>query len=152
MNDQTAKRDEGKLMLSLVPMEPLEAVAAIRMYGNEKYHSPDNWKGVEKERYINAAMRHLIAYLREPYGLDSESNLPHLWHCLCNLDFLCALDIQDGTSPKPQDAVKKMRHPEHRKFYKKLREVGCMSCYYGDRGLDFTVCKECKEWSNWKPL
>lgn len=111
MSNQTAKRDEGKLMISLVPMEPLEAVAAIRMYGDEKYHDPENWKTVEKGRFLDAALRHLIAYIREPYGMDYESNLPHLWHCLCDLDFLCSLDIQDGTTPTPQEALKKMHHP-----------------------------------------
>ena len=111
MFNQTAKADRGKLQLSLVPTEPIEAIAVIRMYGNLKYGDPDNWKTVEKQRYIDAALRHLIAYLREPYGMDSESNLPHLWHCLCNCFFLCTLDIQDGTTPTPQDAVKKMRHP-----------------------------------------
>lgn len=111
MGNQTAKRDEGKLMLSLVPTEPIEAVAAIRMYGNEKYHDPDNWKTVEKQRYVDAAFRHFIAYLREPYGMDGESNLPHLWHCLCNFFFLCSLETQDGTLPTAQDALKKMHHP-----------------------------------------
>lgn len=112
MNDQTAKRDDGKLRLTLVPEEAIEAVAAIRMYGDEKYHDPDNWKTVEKERYRDAAFRHYIAYLREPYGLDAESNLPHLWHCICNLAFLCSLEIADGTLPTAQEALKKMHHPE----------------------------------------
>ena len=112
MSDQSAKADGGKLRLTLVPTEAVEAVAAIRMYGVQKYTDESNWKRVEKERYRNAACRHLIEYLREPFGMDCESNLPHLWHCLCNLFFLCSLEIQDGTLPKPQDAVKKMTRCE----------------------------------------
>ena len=112
MNDQSAKADGGKLRLTLVPTEAVEAVAAIRMYGVQKYTDPENWKRVEKERYKDAALRHFIRYTREPYGMDDESNLPHLWHCLCNLFFLCSLEIQDGTLPKPQDAVKKMTRCE----------------------------------------
>ena len=108
MNDQSAKADGGKLRLTLVPTEAVEAVAAIRMYGVQKYTDPENWKRVEKDRYKDAAFRHYVRYLREPYGMDGESNLPHLWHCLCNLFFLCALEIEDGTLPQPQDAVKKM--------------------------------------------
>ena len=112
MNDQSAKADGGKLRLTLVPTEAVEAVAAIRMYGVQKYTDPENWKRVEKERYKDAALRHFIRYTREPYGMDDESNLPHLWHCLCNLFFLCALEIEDGTLPQPQDAVKKMTRCE----------------------------------------
>lgn len=112
MNDQSAKADGGKLRLTLVPTEAVEAVAAIRMYGVQKYVEVDNWKRVEKDRYKDAAFRHYVRYLREPYGMDSESNLPHLWHCLCNLFFLCALEIEDGTLPQPQDAVKKMTRCE----------------------------------------
>lgn len=112
MSNQSAKADRGKLRLTLVPMDAVEAVAAIRMFGVQKYVDEDNWKRVEKDRYKDAALRHFIKYTREPYGMDDESNLPHLWHCLCNLFFLCSLEIQDGTLPKPQDAVKKMTRCE----------------------------------------
>lgn len=112
MSNQSAKADRGKLRLTLVPTEAVEAVAAIRMYGVQKYVEVDNWKRVEKDRYKDAALRHFIRYTREPYGMDDESNLPHLWHCLCNLFFLCALEIEDGTLPQPQDAVKKMTRCE----------------------------------------
>ena len=112
MNDQSAKADGGKLRLTLVPTEAVEAVAAIRMFGVQKYVDENNWKRVEKDRYKDAAFRHYVRYLREPYGMDSESNLPHLWHCLCNLFFLCSLEIEDGTLPQPQEAVKKMTRCE----------------------------------------
>lgn len=110
-NDQTAKADGGKLRLTLVPPEGIEAVAAIRMYGVNKYPDggTDNWKRVEKERYRDAAYRHFLAYLRDPGGVDGESGLPHLWHCACNLDFLCALEIADGTLPKPQGVTTQPR-------------------------------------------
>ena len=110
--DQSAKADGGKLRLTLVPMDAVEAVAAIRMFGVQKYVDEDNWKRVEKDRYKDAALRHFIRYCREPYGMDDESNLPHLWHCLCNLFFLCALEIEDGTLPQPQEAVKRMTRCE----------------------------------------
>lgn len=105
MNDQTAKADNGKLRLTLVPPEIIEAVAVIRGYGVSKYPNGgvDNWKQVEKERYRDAAYRHFLAYLREPGGMDSESGLPHLWHCVCNFAFLCSLETADGTLPKPQE-------------------------------------------------
>lgn len=88
---QTAKADTGKPQLSLVPRELLYAVAEIRMYGSKKYGSPENWKTVEPQRYIDAAYRHMVDFADNPHGLDAESGLPHLWHLACNVSFLCAL-------------------------------------------------------------
>ena len=95
MADQNAKADAGKLRLTLVPTLAIRAIARIRMYGVKKYKDPDNWKKVSVERYRDAAFRHFLSYLDEPHGMDSESGLPHLWHCICNLAFLCALEVFD---------------------------------------------------------
>ena len=92
MIDQTAKHDAGKPRVSLVPPEIIYDIARIREYGNEKYGDPENWRGVEVERYRDAAFRHLLAYLEEPHGVDAESGLPHLWHLACNVAFLCELE------------------------------------------------------------
>lgn len=92
MNDQEAKRDEGKLELSLVPTEIIRNIAQIRMYGTMKYGSPDNWKNVEIQRYRDAAYRHWLDYIADPDGVDEESGYPHLWHCVCNLAFICELE------------------------------------------------------------
>ena len=108
-NNQTAKADYGKAELSLVPRRIIWDIAAIRMYGNEKYHNPDNWKNVEPERYRNAAFRHFLAYLDDPHGVDKESGLPHLWHLACNIAFLC--EMEDMYLSK-SDEVKEMLHKE----------------------------------------
>ena len=94
---QEAKADAGKLELTLVPRQIIRSIAKIRMFGTRKYHSPDNWKRVSKERYRNAAFRHFLAYLDNPASLDEESGMPHLWHCSCNLAFLEELEEKDGT-------------------------------------------------------
>ena len=92
---QTAKADGGKPRPSLVPTEIIWAIAEIREYGNRKYHDPDNWKTVETERYIDALDRHVLLFNEDPYGLDSESGLPHLWHLACNAAFLCSkMDVK----------------------------------------------------------
>lgn len=88
-NEQLAKADAGKLQLTLVPRTIIRAIARVRMYGTEKYHDPDNWKRVSKERYKNAAFRHFLAYLDDPNGVDEESGIPHLYHLACNIAFLC---------------------------------------------------------------
>lgn len=96
MNDQTAKKDAGKLELTLVPRQMFRHIARVRMYAvHEKYkHKPsDSWKEVEIERYRDAAFRHWLAYLDDPHGVDDESGLPHLWHLECNLAFLDEMEM-----------------------------------------------------------
>lgn len=88
-NNQEAKADEGKAELTLVPRKIIWDIAQIRMYGNKKYHDPENWRQVSDERYRNAAFRHFLAYLDDPNGCDVESGMPHLWHLACNIAFLC---------------------------------------------------------------
>lgn len=89
--DQTVKADDGKLKPSLVPTSLVEAVAKVREYGVKKYGDKDNWKMVEKERYVDAMYRHLLAYL-DGKKLDSESKIPHLWHIACNVAFLIEME------------------------------------------------------------
>lgn len=95
MYNQTAKADLNKPKLSLVPTEIINCIARVREYGTEKYHDPENWKRVEKERYIDAMFRHLLSYVNDTDGKDEESGLPHLWHIACNVAFLCELDKQE---------------------------------------------------------
>lgn len=95
MYNQEVKADKGKPRLSLVPTEIINCIARVREYGTENYHDPENWKRVEKERYIDAAFRHLLAYVNDNQGKDEESGLPHLWHLATNVAFLCELDKQE---------------------------------------------------------
>lgn len=88
MNKQEAKSDAGKPRLSLVPIQIIYDIARVREYGDKKYGSTDNWKTVEKQRYVDAMFRHLLAFVKDPDGRDEESGLPHLWHLECNAAFL----------------------------------------------------------------
>ena len=90
--DQTAKADNGKLQLTLVPREIIRNIAAVRMYGSIKYGDPENWRKVCPERYRDALYRHMLAYLDDPNSVDEESGLPHLWHLACNVAFLCEME------------------------------------------------------------
>ena len=96
MENQTAKADAGKLQITLVPRQIIKDIAEVRMYGNAKYHDPDNWKEVEAERYRDALCRHLLAYLDDPESVDSESGIKHLKHIACNVAFLCEMENRDG--------------------------------------------------------
>lgn len=96
--DQTAKADAGKPQITLVPRRIIWDIAAIRMYGNQKYGDPENWRQVEPQRYKDALMRHLLKYLDDPTGVDEESGLPHLWHAACNIAFLCEMEDRKNES------------------------------------------------------
>ena len=92
MNDQNAKVDAGKLELTLVPPELIEAVAVVRRYGNMKYHDPQNWRRVDPQRYWEAAIRHTIAAWEDYKAIDQESKLPHLFHIATNIAFILSLE------------------------------------------------------------
>ena len=62
-DDQQAKADAGKPRPTLTPVSLIDAVTAVRMYGNAKYHDPENWRQVEPQRYRDALYRHWLAYL-----------------------------------------------------------------------------------------
>ena len=88
MSDQTAKSDAGKLQIRLVTTQIIRDIAEVRMYGVQKYHDPDNWKRVELERYIDAMLRHTLAFIDDPTGIDEESGIPHYKHAECNWAFI----------------------------------------------------------------
>lgn len=56
MGNQAIKADAGKPHPSYVPVALIEAVMEVREHGCEKYGSPDNWRGVEPERYHQALL------------------------------------------------------------------------------------------------
>lgn len=96
------KFDNNKPRLALAPPELIEAVGKIRTYGVKKYGDSESWRKVAPERYKDALMRHLCAYLRDPQGVDAESGMPHLWHLACNVAFLIALS-EPPTKPPTED-------------------------------------------------
>ena len=98
MNDQTAKADAGKLQITLVPTQIIMDIAEVRMYGNAKYHDPDNWKQVEVQRYRDALCRHLLEYIKDPKSVDSESKIPHYKHMACNMALICEMESEQCTT------------------------------------------------------
>lgn len=86
--EEEPKSDKGKPRPSLVPPALIRGVDAIREYGCEKYHDPENWRNVEAQRYWDAALRHTLAAWNDWKAVDEESGMPHIWHLACNLAFL----------------------------------------------------------------
>lgn len=84
------KADGEKPDLSLLPPAALEMTAAVLTYGARKY-SPNNWKKVERNRYIAALLRHVCREMRDPGGADDETGLPHVAHIAANAAILCGL-------------------------------------------------------------
>lgn len=90
MKFEGAKHDDGKLKLSRVPPEIIDAIAATRHYGYEKYGEAENWESITPDRWHEALLRHAREMWNDPYHIDEESGLPSLWHLATNAAFLCA--------------------------------------------------------------
>ena len=81
--------DQDKLDWSLVPMQHLEGMVRVLMFGTKKY-APHNWrKGFPPSRITNSLQRHLNAF-NAGEDIDPESGLPHTAHILCNALFLAS--------------------------------------------------------------
>jgi uncharacterized Fe-S cluster-containing MiaB family protein len=89
--NQSAKADAGKLQISLCPTQIVRDVTEVRMFGNAKYKSSDNWKTVEMRRYVDALLRHALEFVDNPESVDSESGIPHYTHMACNMAFICEM-------------------------------------------------------------
>jgi len=90
------KNDKGKVRFSLIPPKALLEVGKVFTYGANKYEA-NNWRKIQREEYyrlIDAALRHLNAYMRRE-EIDSESNLPHLAHSIANLMMLLEKELDD---------------------------------------------------------
>jgi hypothetical protein len=84
------KDDEDKPMVDLVVPQFIEGVARVLTFGAKKY-GKGNWRRVEKERYLAALYRHVLAYHRGE-RLDRESRLHHMLHAAANCMFIYAMD------------------------------------------------------------
>lgn len=87
------KFDQGKTQYHLMPLTALEKINQVLMHGAIKY-GEHNWRTIDKleERYFNAAMRHLLAWLGDEL-VDAESGLPHLAHAATSIMFLIENDL-----------------------------------------------------------
>lgn len=93
------KFDNNKVRPTLMMRSLSKSVRAVQEvleFGAKKY-APDNWKLVEPERYDDAALRHIQAYLSGEQD-DPETGKPHLAHALCCLFFRLELDLSKSNS------------------------------------------------------
>ena len=87
-NDQEAKSDDGKPILSLVPTEIIYEIEKVRSFAQKKYKDANSWKRVELERYHEALLRHTLAVWDDVAARDKESGLLHLSHIATNVAFI----------------------------------------------------------------
>lgn len=89
------KHDSGKLRwATLLPWRALESVVRVLEHGAAKPdYGADGWRHVPnaRPRYLNAAVRHLVARLRGEVN-DPDSKLPHLAHAACCVLFILELE------------------------------------------------------------
>jgi hypothetical protein len=98
--EKAVKFDAGKLRYSLLPRVSVEEIVRVLMFGSQKY-SDNNWmllfdRPDGKERYYNAAMRHLTAWWSGERN-DPESGLHHLGHVGACIVFLLWHEADEHT-------------------------------------------------------
>ena len=98
----------AKPSITAVPPVGLYRVGQVMEEGAKKY-GPMNWRDakVTTSTYVNAAMRHLLAY-QDGQDLDEETFLPHLAHAAACLMIL--LDAQAQGTLQDDRPTKGMLH------------------------------------------
>lgn len=87
MSEKGVKFDSEKPDLSLLPKDALIEITRVLEFGARRY-GRDNFKlGIEINRLIAAAMRHILSF-NEGETLDPDSGLNHAAHAATNLMFV----------------------------------------------------------------
>lgn len=150
------KSDAGKNRLDLVFPILIEEVGRVRTYGTQKYGDSENWKTIDNpiQRYTAAAMRHFEAFRKGEF-YDSESGLPHLAHCACNLMFL--LELSKASEGKNtvintnflEDIPKILEKSEVNRL---LEEKSCENCVYENTSVEDEPCASCCDYDEFVPV
>lgn len=94
------KADGGKvrptLLLKSMP-NAIKEILEVLEIGAKKY-SEDNWKKVEKSRYEDAVLRHLVLQYLAGEKLDNETKKHHLAHAACCILFMLELELTDNNN------------------------------------------------------
>lgn len=98
------KQSDGKPAFDVLFSTPIEQVAAVFEYGNQKYDERLQWRKAlelpvdERVEYVEKLMAAALRHIRTQFQAedcrsvaDAESKLPHLAHAIA--DLLMALDI-----------------------------------------------------------
>lgn len=104
-NDKTGKKfDEGKLDWDLLPVESVEEIIKVFMFGEAKY-GRSNWQGKLENfdrRQYNAVMRHMHAW-KKGEKLADDSQLMHLAHACADIMMLIWEELHHANSGSKED-------------------------------------------------
>ena len=96
------KYDAGKPPMGLLSTKALVKIAEVLAFGAQKYSSHQWRSGIEWQRLLDAALRHLLAF-NDGQDIDEETGLSHLAHLGCCVMFL--LEFED-THPELDNRYK----------------------------------------------
>lgn len=89
------KFDIGKTRYSLVPPNALNKIAEVLTFGANKYEA-NSWRLIEdKDRYLDALIRHLEA-VRMGEDIDKDSGIYHYAHVAVNAMFLLEFKMEES--------------------------------------------------------
>lgn len=97
MNDQSQKKDAGKLPWHLFPYDAAREVVRVLQFGANKYRERGWEDGIQFSRVYGAIQRHAVAWFQDREDDDPETGLSHLAHLGCEVLFLLAFVVRGRT-------------------------------------------------------
>lgn len=80
MIENGIKKDDGKLIWSLLPFDALEEIVKVYTYGAKKYGEYNYLGGIRFSRIVSAIFRHFKSWWIDKEEYDKESGCLHLAH------------------------------------------------------------------------
>ena len=107
MENQAVKKDNGKPMLNLVPLEILEPLARVREFAVKKYgiDGIEAWREISDDRLLAAMLRHTVAFQKDHDAIDEESRLPAIYHVAINAAFLAIKTMERLSNQVHPDVI-----------------------------------------------
>jgi len=98
------KDDQMKPIWSLLPFDALDQINEVLSLGALKYSS-DNWRKVDRIRYVDAMMRHITAFLKGEVFDQDTGTTTHLAHAGCCALFLISLYDKEPFDKNELEAI-----------------------------------------------
>ncbi len=102
-DNRALRFNQGKRQWHLLPLDALNPVIDVLMYGAKKY-APRNWeRGDHYSTHFDCLMRHLEQFFYRGEDACPESKCHHLAHAACNILFLLTYHVRGiGIDDRPK--------------------------------------------------